>query len=197
MKRPGDLKTNMKCLITILFFVISGNTLANCVNYTNEYTITKELISVDTTLTQVSGEISIHTTDNNSIVQDRQVIKNNAVNKTDYCIFNKRSMTLTLIYQTDKYSLTPQHYQAINEYLDLVDIDKRILVEGHADDVGSVSYNEKLSKRRSDEVGKYLKSTLSLGNRIIEKSFGESIPFCNSEENSISGCNRRVLIRVL
>ncbi|TOJ23578.1 hypothetical protein CGI42_28720, partial [Vibrio parahaemolyticus] len=71
---------------------------------------------------------------------------------------------------------------AISKYLELVNEDKRILVEGHTDDVGSQAYNKSLSLRRASTASKYLKKDLGLGNRIVEKAFGESAPICKVNE---------------
>ncbi len=51
-------------------------------------------------------------------------------------------MSLVLHYDTNEHYLTNVHKQAISKYLELVNEDKRILVEGHTDDVGSQAYNK-------------------------------------------------------
>ncbi|MEZ8534603.1 OmpA family protein [Vibrio cyclitrophicus] len=186
----------MKKLIPILIFILSGNAVANCVNYTEEYTISKTLIGTDTVVTQVPGVLSVEVTEEKNIVQDKKIIKTDAINVTDACAFDQESMSLLLNYQTNKHLLTDKHKQAIAQYLELVDQDKKIVIEGHTDDVGSKAYNKKLSQRRASSATVYLRKTLGLGNRIIEKAFGEASPICKVEENAASGCNRRVILTI-
>ncbi|PMH13884.1 OmpA family protein [Vibrio splendidus] len=186
----------MKKIIPILFFIVSGNTAANCVNYTEEYTISRTLTGTDTVITQVSGVLSVEVSEKKNIVQNKKVIKTDAINVTDACVFDQESMSLLLNYKTDKHSLTDKHKQAIAQYLELIDQDKKIVIEGHTDDIGSKAYNKKLSQRRTSSATVYLKKNLGLGNRIIEKAFGESSPICKVEENAASGCNRRVILTI-
>lgn len=186
----------MKKLIPIIIFIVSGNAAANCVNYTEEYTISKTLIGTDTVVTQVSGLLSVEVSEEKNIVKNKKVMRTDAINITDSCAFDQESMSLLLSYQTNKYVLTDKHKQAISQYLELVGQDKNILIEAHTDDIGAKAYNNKLSQRRASSATVYLRKTLGLGNRIIEKSFGESSPICKVEENATSGCNRRVRLTI-
>ncbi|MGC3946697.1 MAG: OmpA family protein [Chryseolinea sp.] len=52
----------------------------------------------------------------------------------------------------------------------------RITVSGHADDRGKDDYNERLSRRRSNAVAKYLIAQGIDKDRIILKAYGESRP---------------------
>lgn len=51
-----------------------------------------------------------------------------------------------------------------------------LLIAGHADDRGSENYNIRLSTRRAEAVGKYLVAEGIKKDRIILKSYGESLP---------------------
>ncbi|EJG0191720.1 OmpA family protein [Vibrio parahaemolyticus] len=174
----------------------SNVALANCINHSENYVSSKVLKSSDTKITQVDGKLASIINEDLSIVQDEKIEKVEATNATESCTFDKNSMSLVLHYDTNEHYLTNVHKQAISKYLELVNEDKRILVEGHTDDVGSQAYNKSLSLRRASTASKYLKKDLELGNRIVEKAFGESAPICKVNENKLSGCNRRVVLTI-
>ncbi|HCE3381890.1 TPA: OmpA family protein [Vibrio parahaemolyticus] len=182
----------MKKLIPFAIVFTSNVALANCINQSENYVTSKVLKSSDTKITQVDGKLASVINEDLSIVQDEKIEKVEATNATESCTFDKNSMSLVLHYDTNEHYLTNVHKQAISKYLELVNEDKRILVEGHTDDVGSQAYNKSLSLRRASTASKYLK----IGNRIVEKAFGESAPICKVNENKLSGCNRRVVLTI-
>ncbi|OCP92967.1 OmpA family protein [Vibrio parahaemolyticus] len=186
----------MKKLIPFAIIFTSNVALANCINHSENYVSSKVLKSSDTKITQVDGKLASIINEDLSIVQDEKIEKVEAINATESCTFDKNSMSLVLHYDTNEHYLTNVHKQAISKYLELVNEDKRILVEGHTDDVGSQAYNKSLSLRRASTASKYLKKDLELGNRIVEKAFGESAPICKVNENKLSGCNRRVVLTI-
>lgn len=186
----------MKKLLSIAIIFTSNVALANCVNHDENYVSSKILKSSETKVTQVVGKLAVTVNEERSIVQDKRVVKVEGLNATDSCTFDKNSMSLILNYDTDKYRLTNTHKQAISQYLELVDEGTRVLVEGHTDEVGSQAYNKGLSARRANAATTYLKQGLGLGNRIVEKAFGESAPICKVNENKVSGCNRRVVLTI-
>lgn len=186
----------MKNLLSIAIIFTSNVALANCINHNENYVSSKILKSSETKVTQVVGKLAVTLNEERSIVKDKRVVKVEGVNATDSCTFDKNSMSLILNYDTDKYRLTNTHKQAISQYLELVDEGTRVLVEGHTDEVGSQAYNKGLSARRANAAKTYLKQGLGLGNRIVEKAFGESAPICKANENKVSGCNRRVVLTI-
>lgn len=186
----------MKKLLSIAIIFTSNVALANCINHDENYVSSKILKSSETKVTQVVGKLAVTVNEERSIVQDKRVVKVEGGNATDSCTFDKNSMSLFLTYDTDKYRLTDVHKQAISQYLELVDEGTHVLVEGHTDEVGSQAYNKGLSARRANAATTYLKQGLGLGNRIVEKAFGESAPICKVNENKVSGCNRRVVLTI-
>ncbi|TOG55083.1 hypothetical protein CGI99_24920, partial [Vibrio parahaemolyticus] len=126
-------------------------------NQSENYVTSKVLKSSDTKITQVDGKLASVINEDLSIVQDEKIEKVEATNATESCTFDKNSMSLVLHYDTNEHYLTNVHKQAISKYLELVNEDKRILVEGHTDDVGSQAYNKSLSLRRASTASKYLK----------------------------------------
>ena len=68
----------------------------------------------------------------------------------------------------------------------------KIVLEGHADNVGPEKYNEKLGMDRADAVLKEL-TALGVGSdRISTVTFGESKPLFSEEEDWARAVNRRV-----
>lgn len=70
--------------------------------------------------------------------------------------------------------------------------DTYILVEGHTDASGADNYNNKLSKRRAEEVSDYLESAAIDDSRIKTKWYGESQPKYSNESPEEMAKNRRV-----
>jgi len=70
--------------------------------------------------------------------------------------------------------------------------DTDIQVQGHTDNSGSESYNQKLSVRRAGEVSDYLRNNSITTSRISIKGFGETTPKYNNETDNGQTQNRRV-----
>ncbi|MDW2111060.1 OmpA family protein, partial [Vibrio sp. 2089] len=144
----------MKKLISFAIIFTSNVALANCINQSENYVTSKVLKSSDTKITQVDGKLASVINEDLSIVQDEKIEKVGATNATESCTFDKNSMSLVLHYDTNEHYLTNVHKQAISKYLELVNEDKRILVEGNTDDVGRQAYNKSLSLRRASTASK-------------------------------------------
>ena len=70
-----------------------------------------------------------------------------------------------------------------------------ILVTGHADRIGTETYNQKLSQRRADAVKDYLIGQGVESNRIETAAKGESEPVvsCDDVKGKVSGKNRKLV----
>lgn len=71
-----------------------------------------------------------------------------------------------------------------------------ISVQGHADSVGTVSYNERLSQRRANSVAGYIESLGVRSSRVETLGYGESQPRATNTTASGRQLNRRVEIHV-
>jgi outer membrane protein OmpA-like peptidoglycan-associated protein len=69
-------------------------------------------------------------------------------------------------------------------------------VYGHADSVGSDSYNQDLSERRAMNVASVLISGGVIRQRVIAEGFGESRPVASNETDSGRARNRRVEVYI-
>jgi OOP family OmpA-OmpF porin len=78
-----------------------------------------------------------------------------------------------------------------------------VVVEGHADRIGSQQYNQKLSERRADSVKAYLVSKGADRNKIETIGMGKTVPakFCPDikDRKELITClapNRRAIVAV-
>ena len=103
----------------------------------------------------------------------------------------------TVYFEFDKHHLDAEALERLADVRKVLDNHPglRITVSGHADDRGSDSYNERLSRRRSGAVEKYLIAQGIDKDRIILKAYGESRPaipcmgsFCSEDDHRL---NRR------
>ncbi|MCK6369942.1 MAG: OmpA family protein [Gammaproteobacteria bacterium] len=72
--------------------------------------------------------------------------------------------------------------------------DRKALIEGHTDNVGSASSNEGLSQRRADSVKSYLMQQGIGSERLVASGKGESQPIANNDSTSGRQQNRRVVV---
>lgn len=75
------------------------------------------------------------------------------------------------------------------------DHDVKIVLQGHADYVGSDSYNEKLGLERAEAVRQELVALGVSGDKISTVTFGETKPVLPEEQNWARAVNRRVEVQ--
>jgi OmpA-OmpF porin, OOP family len=92
--------------------------------------------------------------------------------------------------------------EVIAKLADLRDV-RYIIVNGHADRLGSVQYNQKLSEKRADAVRAYLVSKGVVADKVETLGFGKTLPVkaCpdQKERKGLIEClspNRRVVVEV-
>lgn len=105
-------------------------------------------------------------------------------------------MAMTPHFDFDKSELKPEDLSKLDSFTDkLQGLQGSILVAGHTDQIGSLSYNEKLAQRRASEVVKYLKTKIDPSQFLWEvKSFGELQPVINERSKEANALNRRAFI---
>lgn len=79
----------------------------------------------------------------------------------------------------------------INKYSDT-----NILIEGHTDSTGSISYNQTLSEKRAESVRRYLISQGVVANRLSSVGYGPSQPLSDNETVEGRQINRRVEVAI-
>ena len=69
---------------------------------------------------------------------------------------------------------------------------RRISVEGHTDSIGTVEYNQRLSKARANSVADELVNNGVTSSRIVTRGYGEGRPVASNADESGRQKNRRV-----
>lgn len=100
----------------------------------------------------------------------------------------------SVLFGFDKSDLTPGAKSTIRDLntILLKYPDENVLVIGHTDNVGSVSYNQQLSERRASSVANYLIALGVSPGRISTKGMGESDPKVPNDTEAHRAENRRV-----
>lgn len=99
-----------------------------------------------------------------------------------------------------KASLQEASFDELNMMVTMMKQNQSMQVEigGHTDDVGSDTFNKKLSQQRADAVKSYLTSNGISGRRIKSIGYGEERPLVsNDDEEGGREINRRVEFKVL
>jgi OmpA family len=69
----------------------------------------------------------------------------------------------------------------------------RVQVEGHTDNIGSDSYNQRLSQRRAESIKRYLVQHFRIpADRLVVKGLGKSNPIASNDTPEGRDKNRRV-----
>ncbi|MCO6495509.1 MAG: OmpA family protein [Bacteroidetes bacterium] len=104
-----------------------------------------------------------------------------------------------IFFETDKSELLPASFTELDKLLGLLNKNSNIKIEisGHTDDVGSESYNQKLSERRANAVRDYLISKGIKAERIVAKGYGEAKPVVENNSTENRALNRRVEFTIL
>lgn len=108
----------------------------------------------------------------------------------------KISITLLIEFDFDKDVVRSQHHDDIKKIADTLRkyTGANAVLEGHADSIGTDSYNMDLSKRRAESVKKYLIENFNIdASRISTAWFGETKPATTNDTDSGRQRNRRVV----
>ena len=103
-----------------------------------------------------------------------------------------------ILFGFDSYELTPQAKQNIREMAETLKKyeETNILIEGHTDDVGKESYNQRLSERRAKAVADYARSIGVDASRIQTRGYGEEQPVAENTTETGRAENRRVEVAI-
>ena len=116
----------------------------------------------------------------------------------------KEGITLTVpervLFDFNKFILRPEAKKALEVIADIIreHPQKRILITGHTDNVGSEAYNLKLSLQRAQSVADYLMYCQKISpDRFTIEGKGESEPIAENSTEEGRAQNRRVEIKIL
>ena len=107
----------------------------------------------------------------------------------------------SIVFNTKKSTMTPASRASMDKPLAQLTANKEsirlIIVEGHADSVGSDSFNQTLSELRAKAVRSVLLSELTLAeNQVQARGFGESKPIASNSTETGRQQNRRVELKI-
>ena len=103
-----------------------------------------------------------------------------------------------VLFQFGKSDLQPNGMRNINtlaEYL-IQNPDRKVIVEGYTDSVGSAAFNQTLSERRADAVRNALVRKGVDPTRIVAQGYGKEYPVASNATDSGRAQNRRVEVTI-
>lgn len=94
----------------------------------------------------------------------------------------------------DKYEIKQESFDALNKIVNILSENPsyKVLIEAHADNIGSDAYNITLSGRRGEAVKNYLVSNGIGESRITSQAYGEARPAQSNSTAEGRAMNRRV-----
>lgn len=103
-----------------------------------------------------------------------------------------------VLFDFNKASLTPRALDTVNDIASSVrNVKGRdVLVEGHADAVGSEEYNQRLSEDRANSVADALVHSGVNGRQLLVRGYGKTRPIASNKTSSGRARNRRVEVIV-
>jgi len=109
------------------------------------------------------------------------------------------SIRLLVFFEFAKADLTPESRAELDRLKEFMNdnVDARIALEGHTDDVGTDAANDELSKRRADAVKGYLVESGIGGARIETRGFGKRQPLVPGTSEEARANNRRVEMKIV
>ena len=97
-------------------------------------------------------------------------------------------------FETNKYNISSNSQLAVAKLEKIFTEypNTNILIEGHTDNVGTASYNMKLSERRAKAVADRLKEAGVSSSRFTTKGYGDTQPLVDNSSDANRKLNRRV-----
>jgi len=111
----------------------------------------------------------------------------------------KNTLNLNVSFPSGSASLTPQAQSALKSVASVLNQnpESTVNVTGHADDVGSDSGNQRLSKQRAGSVASYLVANGINAARISQQGMGERAPKFSSTDEASRAENRRAELAIV
>lgn len=109
------------------------------------------------------------------------------------------NMPGNVTFATDRAEIRSDFYPVLNSVVRVLEEFSKTLIEvtGHTDSTGSEAYNQELSERRAQSVGRYLEAQGIAPVRIVTKGLGERFPMADNDTPQGRQLNRRVELRLV
>jgi OmpA-OmpF porin, OOP family len=144
---------------------------------------------------QVGTEVAQVKTQVDQTNSNLDQLRTQVANLDDY----KMSAETSIPFRFNKYALDKESKEELDKLVGNVNNAKRyfIAVEGFTDTVGSVAYNEELSRKRADAVAEYLVAKHNIPiYRIHMIGLGKEKPVDMGKNRAARAKNRRVEVRI-
>lgn len=131
---------------------------------------------------------------------EEEVTDNPSNEKTTLPIVVGSTIVLKDIYfEFDKNTLLQQSYKELVRLIDLLRENPKMKIEiqGHTDNQGSASYNQRLSEQRAKAVVDYLVRHGIEAKRLSYKGYGKESPIADNATEEGRATNRRVAFKVI
>ncbi len=104
------------------------------------------------------------------------------------------AMLNKVYFDFDKYEVKSESFEALNKIVNILSENPsyKVLIEAHADNIGSNAYNNSLSARRGDAVKNYLISNGINESRLTTQAYGKTRPAASNSTAQGRALNRRV-----
>jgi outer membrane protein OmpA-like peptidoglycan-associated protein len=104
-----------------------------------------------------------------------------------------------ITFETNSAELNTESYAELSRIINFMKTNPNIKIEiaAHTDDVGSESFNLKLSNKRASYVENYLISNDVPKEQLISKGYGEAQPIAPNTSDENRALNRRVEIKII
>ncbi len=104
-----------------------------------------------------------------------------------------------ITFETNSAELNASSYEELNRAVKLMQDNPEIRIEisAHTDNVGSDSYNRRLSNKRAQSVVDYIVDEKIAIRKLIPKGYGESVPLVPNDTEANRAQNRRVELKIV
>ena len=113
----------------------------------------------------------------------------------------ERGMLVTLgdvLFEFNRAEVRPVAQMSLRKLADFLQQypQRRVLIEGHTDNVGSANYNDELSLRRAEAVDHALIGLGVAGQRVATVGYGKDYPIADNSSDTNRALNRRVEVYI-
>jgi outer membrane protein OmpA-like peptidoglycan-associated protein len=104
-----------------------------------------------------------------------------------------------IFFETNSFELKEESVVELNKLRDFLQKNKSVKIElsGHTDNIGSDSYNQKLSENRANSVKEFLLTQGLQDVRIVSKGYGKTQPVASNQSEEGRAQNRRTEFKII
>ena len=128
-----------------------------------------------------------------------ELVKKNCGTTQERIITSGNMFLIGVNFEFAKSSLTPESYPILVNAVQLLlsNPDMKVEIQGHTDNIGSDSFNQKLSEQRAETVKRFLVAKGVAASRLSTVGVGFSNPVSDNKTAEGRSLNRRIEFKVL